>query len=257
MNKPKSNNVVRLDEHVRNPGLTDRARSGAVLKHCRELASSTLISALPIVMDKLDDALFDLANRSNDNKEQAIYFETMRQVRVKRASIETEFRRFFKESVRSTIKRLAGSGHGNSFADTSSADLGLVDESDFEETLAVTNMVRKIRTDCKQPLYALERRIAELLAVDDLEPADNPFSPEAMCNAFKDACGQIDANVEVRLIILELFDRHVGAEAEKLYCDINDYLVSQGVLPEIRHHVKIQPSAARPDATPSHGQHAK
>ena len=47
----------------------------------------------------------------------------------------------------------------------------------------------------------------------------------------------------------------MGAEAEKLYCEINDYLVSEGVLPEIRHHVKIQPSAARPDATPSHGQH--
>ena len=255
MNKSKSNNVVRLDEHVRGPGLSDRARSGAVLKHCRELASSTLISALPIVMDKLDDALFDLANRSNESKEQAIYFETMREVRVKRASIETEFRRFFKESVRSTIERLAGSGYSDSFADTSSADLGLVDESDFEETLAVTNMVRKIRTNCKQPLYALERRIADLLAVDELTPADNPFSPEAMCNAFKDACGQIDANVEVRLIILKLFDRHVGAEAEKLYCEINDYLVSQGVLPEIRHHIKIQPGAARPGATPSHGQH--
>ena len=245
MNESKSSNVVRLDDHISNPGFTDRTRSGILLKHCRELASSTLISTLPIVMDKLDDALFDLANRSTDNKEQGIYFETMREVRVKRAGIETEFRRFFKESVRSTIERLAGSGRSHSLADTSSADLGLVDENDLEETLAVTNMVRKIRGECLQPLYALERRIAELLAVDELKPADNPFGPEAMCNAFKDACAQIDASVEVRLIILKLFDRHVGSEAEKLYCEINDYLVSQKVLPEIRHHVRIQPSSAR------------
>jgi len=245
MNHSKSSNVLRLDDHVKGPGFSDRARSGNVLKHCRELASATLIGTLPDVMDKLDDALFDLANRSANNKDQSIYFETMRDIRVKRAGIETEFRQFFKESVRSTIERLAGSDRGNPLADTSSANLGLVEENDFEETLAVTDMVRKIRSNCKQTLYALERRIAELLAVDELKPEDNPFGPEAMCNAFKDACGQIDANVEVRLIILKLFDRHVGAEAEALYCTINDYLVSQGVLPEIRHHVKIQPSAAQ------------
>ncbi len=255
MNESKSSNVVRLDEHFNSQRRADRARSGALLKHCRELASSTLISALPVVMDKLDDALFDLANRSSNNKEQGIYFETMRQIRVKRASIETEFRRFFKDSVRSAIERLAGSRHSNSLADTSSADLGLVDEGDFEETLAVTNMVQKIRSNCKQSLYALERRIAELLAVDELRPEDNPFGPEAMCNAFKDACGQIDADVEVRLIILKLFDRHVGAEAERLYCEINDYLVSQGVAPEISHHVKIQPGSARPTGHASHAQH--
>jgi serine/threonine protein phosphatase PrpC len=246
MNRSKLSNVVRLDEHKKSPGLTDRSRSGSVLKHCRELASSTLINALPIVMDKLDDALFDLANRSTSNKEQGVYFETMRQVRVKRASIETEFRRFFKESVRSTIERVAGSTRGKSLADTSSAELGLVDEGDYEEILAVTNMVRKIRSDCKELLYSLERRIAELLAVDELKPEDNPFGPEAMCGAFKDACSQIDAGVEVRLIILKLFDRHVASEVEQLYGAINDYLVDQGVLPEIRHHVKIQPSAARP-----------
>jgi serine/threonine protein phosphatase PrpC len=243
MSKSNSSNVVRLDEHVKSPGLTDRTRSGAVLKHCREIASSSLINALPVVMDKLDDALFDLANRSDDNRDQSVFFETMRQIRVKRASIETEFRRCFKESVRSTIERLAGGQRASSLADASSADLGLVTEDDYEETLAVTNMVQKIRGNCSQLLYALERRIAELLTVDELKPEDNPFGPEAMCNAFKDACTQIDADVEVRLIILKLFDRHVGAEAEKLYCDINDYMVSQGVLPEIRHQIKIERSA--------------
>ena len=254
MNKTNSSNVVRLDDHARGPGLTDRTRSGAVLKHCRELASSSLISALPVVMDKLDDALFDLANRSSNNQDQSVYFETMRQVRVKRAGIETEFRQCFKESVRATIERLAGSKRRDPLADTSTADLGLVDEDDFEETLAVTNMVQKIRGNCSEALYALERRIAELLAVDELHPDDNPFGPEAMCNAFKDACSQIDTDVEVRLIILKLFDRHVGTEVEGLYCRINDYLVEQGVLPEIRHHVKIQPSSESPSTHGPQGQ---
>lgn len=245
MSKPKTSNVVRLDEHLPGPERRlDRSRSGILLTHCRELASSTLIGALPAVMDKLDDALFDLANRSTSNTDQGVYFETMRQVRVKRASIETEFRQTFKKSVRATIDRLTGATSGDSFSELSSADLGLVTEDDFEETIAVTDMVRKIRTECKQPLYALDRRVADLLGIDELEPEDNPFGPEAMCNAFKDACGLIDADVEVRLIILKLFDRHVTAESERLYCEINDYLVAEGVLPEIRHHVRIQPDSA-------------
>jgi len=254
MNESKSRSVVRLDEHMKSPGFTDRTRIESLLKHCREIVSSTLVSALPVVMDKLDDALFDLANRSS-HTEQGGYFEIMRQVRVKRASIEMEFRRFFKDSVGSTIERLADFNRRDSLTDASSADLRLVGEDDFEETLAVTSMVHKIRSNCKQPLYALERRIGALLAVDDLRPEDNPFGPEVMCNAFKDACAPIDANIETRLIILKLFERQIDAEAEQLYCEINDYLVSQGVLPEIRHQVKINPSAAPPTGHPSPGHH--
>ncbi len=254
MSKTKPSNVVRLDEHPSSPRFSDQTRPGALLKHCRELASSTLITALPAVMDKLDDALFDLANRSSSNDEQSVYFETMRQVRVKRASIESEFRRFFKESVQSSIERIAGASHESSLTDVSSADLGLVEEQDFEESLAVTNTVRKIRSSCQQPLYALERRIAELLEVEVFEPKDNPFGPEAMCDAFKDACSQIEADVEIRLIIFKLFDRHLSAQAEELYCRVNDYLVSEGVLPEIRHHVKIQPSAPQPNDPSAYAQ---
>jgi serine/threonine protein phosphatase PrpC len=241
---------------MKSPGSTDRTRSAFLLNHCRELASSTLIRALPVVMDKLDDALFDLANRSSNSNEQGIYFTTMRQVRVKGAGIETEFRRIFKRSVRSTIKRLAESRRTGSLADTSSAKVGLVGEDDFEEILAVTNMVRKIRDSCKQPLYALERRIAELLAVDELRPEDNPFGPEAMCKAFMDVCDQIDANVEVRLIVLKLFDRLVGAQTEKLYCEINDFLVGHGVLPKIHYQVKNRPGASRTSGYQSNGQYA-
>jgi serine/threonine protein phosphatase PrpC len=206
-------------------------------------------------MDKLDDALFDLANRCKEDKERSAYFESMRVVRVKRASIETAFRHFFKESVRSTIERLGGSRPGSSQSGAASAELTLVDKDDLEEALAVTNMVAKIRGNCMQSLYALELRIAELLSVDELVPADNPFGPEAMCNAFKDACAQIDARVEVRLIILEQFHRHVGEEAGNLFIEINEYLISQKVLPTIRHHVKVQPSSARATNNPAHEHH--
>ena len=50
MSKSNPSNVVRLDEHIKNPGLSNRTRSGSVLKHCREIASSSVIGALPIVI---------------------------------------------------------------------------------------------------------------------------------------------------------------------------------------------------------------
>jgi serine/threonine protein phosphatase PrpC len=254
MNRTKPSNAVRPDGQTSSRWRSDRTRSTALLNHCRELASSTLIEALPAIMDKLDDAMFDLANRSDDNQQRSVYFESMRHVRVKRAGIETEFRRVFKESVQATLERLADSNEASGFSDVSSEDLDLVGEDDLEETLAVTNMVRKIRTNCKQPLYALDRRIAELLKVDEIEPENNPFGPETMCNAFKDACDQIDVDVEVRLVILKLFDQHIGAQLERLYCEINDYLVAEAVLPAIRHNVKAQPNVAQePGAESSAG----
>ncbi len=244
MNRPTQSSAVRQDELASSPSAGEPSRASALINQCRELASSALIDALPVVMDKLDDSLFELANRSEDNLRRSTYFESMRQVRVKRASIETEFRRIFKESVQSIVERLEGCVGTGSFSDVSSEDMDLVEEKDLEETLAVTNMVRKIRTSCKQPLYALERRVAALLNIDEIEPEHNPFGPEALCNAIKDACARIDVDVEVRLIILKLFDQNVATELERLYCDINDYLVGEGVLPAIRHHVKSQPATA-------------
>ncbi|MDX1434689.1 MAG: DUF1631 family protein, partial [Gammaproteobacteria bacterium] len=115
--------------------------------------------------------------------------------------------------------------------------LEMLDESDLEESLAVTNMVQKIRNNCHEQLFAIEKRVASMLGVDELKADDNPIGPDAICKAFKDACSVVQTNVEVKLIILKLFDRHVASEVEAIYSELNQHLIAKGVLPEIKTEV--------------------
>jgi serine/threonine protein phosphatase PrpC len=212
------------------------------LRQCRDLVSDRLARGLPVVLDKLDDTLFDMANQPSDIRDQELYFETMREVRVKRANMEIEFQRRFKNSANDAIKRLVESRKSASVLDAPGLKLALLEDDDFEETLAVANMVQKIRTNCKLQLFTLEQRISCILKIESLKSEDNPFGPEIICNAFKDACNDVDAAVRIRLIVLKLFDRHVGSEFDQIYQEINDSLINQGVLPDIRIQVRNPPS---------------
>ncbi|MDX1432886.1 MAG: DUF1631 family protein [Gammaproteobacteria bacterium] len=239
MSDSKLGNVVLMDTHFQRSQRGETARLSTVLKQCRDLVVDRLSLALAKVMDQLDDALFDLADRSSNNEDQALYFETMREMRLRRAGIEEGFKRHFKEGVRSKVESLGRSGSSSSFLEATGMKLGLVEDDDFEETIAVTNMVQKIRAECRQTLYALERRLEHLLGLKELSSEQNPLGPEAICNAFKEACADLDVHVRVRLTILKLFERHVGAELCEIYESINDHLVAKGVLPEIRHEIKV------------------
>jgi serine/threonine protein phosphatase PrpC len=209
----------------------------AILDQCRDMAIAHLAGAFPTMMDKVDDALFDRVNQSENSSQHSVYLDTMRDMRLKRTDIEAKFKERFIELVEEAIKRVR-SAQGESVDDpTPELKLDLLDESDLEESLAVTTMVSKIRGSCHEILFPFEKRIAHLLGQDELKAEDNPLGPEPICQAFKDSCGVVETTVEVKLIILKLFDRHVVSEAEGIYEELNAHLIDKGVLPDIRHEV--------------------
>ena len=69
------------------------ATSLTILKECAGLASSLLPASIKAALDKVDDALFELANRSNSSPRQNVYFDAMRELRLKRGGFEAEFMR--------------------------------------------------------------------------------------------------------------------------------------------------------------------
>ena len=67
------------------------ARSAEVLTECQKLAAQRLPGSLKTVLDKVDDALFELANKADNSQRQNLYFDAMRELRMKRESFETNF----------------------------------------------------------------------------------------------------------------------------------------------------------------------
>ncbi|MGC1952488.1 MAG: DUF1631 family protein [Gammaproteobacteria bacterium] len=121
----------------------------------------------------------------------------------------------------------------------------LLDNDDLEESLAITNMVTKLEAAAKEELFALDQRVGFLIGDTALERHENPFGPRVICDAARQACRQVQSGIEVKLIILKLFDKCVVSTAPALYQAMNDYLVQAAILPQIRRVVVRSEAAIR------------
>ena len=238
-------------KNVVNLGDFDQLRKGAgygagarVLKECRDIAARRLEQHIARMMEKVDDALFSRAEKAESNSIQTRYFDAMREMRIIRKDIEESFIEEFRKRFDAGTPRQAGSSEALSldWESGGDSDLSLVESDDLEEDLAVTNMVNKLRGTCTQSMYALDRRIGLLIRDPELERWFNPLGPECICNAFKTATKHIETGIEIRLVVLKLFDQHVVNQIDALYKEINQHLVSRGVMPEVRATVRRNPN---------------
>ena len=80
------------------------ARLPVVFLQVRDKAAQQLKEALQTLFDNADDTLFEMADRAHNNAEQNIFFEAMRDLRLKRKSIERGFLdKFFEEIGRAHV----------------------------------------------------------------------------------------------------------------------------------------------------------
>ena len=208
-------------------------------------AVGRLTTALTRMMEKVDDALFELADKAENNTVQSRYFDAMREIRLKRPAVQMRFKQKLEQAFEGRPK---ASRSGESKPETLSAPgampslldddglpaLQLVENDELEESLAVSNMVTKLHAGCKDALFALDRRMGLLLKDPELRMFGNPVGPETVCGAIQDACNEIESEIEIKLIVLKLFDKLVVNEIPAIYDDLNAALADQGVLPNIR-----------------------
>jgi hypothetical protein len=236
MSDPAKRNIVNLEDFGQmRRGLGSGAGAQA-LRGIRELATTKLAQHLGRMMEKIDDALFARAEKADSNMSQTQYFDAMRELRIIRKDIEEDFLTRFQNQFNQGIPRAGqlSTSFSLNWEDDDESGLGLVDKDDMEENLAISSMVNKIRGNCKQSLYSLDKRIGLLINDPDLERWLNPLGPEAICDAFHEAARLIETGLEIRLVIFKLFDQHVISNIGELYKEVNQYLARIGVLPEIK-----------------------
>ncbi|MFN2309595.1 MAG: DUF1631 domain-containing protein [Gammaproteobacteria bacterium] len=232
-------NIVHLNEHERTRKGFSSQEAVGLLRECRELTIGRLTAALVRMMGKVDDALFELAEKAENNAVQSLYFDAMREVRLKRASMEIGFKAQLVAGFNQEIRKEREATEGEAKAAPRMEEMDLVAHEALEEALAVGNMASKIKVACKDELGLLNRRIGFLLNDPELLRAENPIGPEVVCNAFREACGDVESGIKVKLIIMKLFDRYVvSEEMQPLYREVNALLIQRGVLPELRHEVR-------------------
>ena len=209
--------------------------SSAPLARLQERCRPLLQQFVQALFDHADDALFELADRAVNNAEQNMYFESMREVRIKRRGIEQTLMRDLGEDFRCLALGVTTDGAigGNGFDEVSPASLSLVDHDELEEMVAVDGMIAKAEKEFAEPLALLTARIDSLLAYA-VGVKTNPFGPARLCQSFVGATASLDLDIKAKLVLFKLFDRHVVKSLGALYEAGNNVLVEEGVLPRLK-----------------------
>jgi hypothetical protein len=203
--------------------------SADMLAGCRELALTQMTRALSGMLDRVEDDLFELAEKALDRDSQNMYLEARSQAREKRSAIESAFGRHFVELFDRGVR-----GEAPTSAKSARGELALVEEEDLEETLAMREMSSKLKASCEGELMALSQRLGFLLERPGLEDDANPMSPAAICAALRDACDELEAGQKVRMILLRQLEGYAEGVVQTIYRDLNSHLLERRILPDVR-----------------------
>jgi hypothetical protein len=225
----------------------------------RSIASRHLDDHMQNFFAVVDDQLFKLSGMAKSNLQQSQYFEAMRYLRLEAGATRAQYQGAVLKGYDQFWEQAAGTPpkQDSPRADSrSEAELQLVENEAFEESLAISGMIEKGKGLHQRELGDLCARFAELAGRDALEPADHPLGPHVLCHALSDALRPMNLDLEVKLLVYKLYDQVVLMKSVgPLYQELNACLIQQDVLPSLTPAYKRPVSrmggrpSARPDGT--------
>ncbi|WP_374347617.1 DUF1631 domain-containing protein [Chitinimonas sp.] len=205
--------------------------ASSMLSSCRDLAAELLSHSLSTMLDKIEESLFELADKALDRETYNLYMQARGEAQAKRAAIEEEFRRRFIDGFDKTIKGRGKAESGFDKIDFDSLELSLVQHDDYEEDLAVTNITSKLSNKIGDDLSAFNQRIGHLMQRPEGQHDDNPLGPQAIVEAFRSACMKIESDLNVRLLVLKQFEQVAAENVPNVYQNLNRFLIERNILP--------------------------
>lgn len=207
------------------PGRADGATL-RLLDELKALAADVLGRGLERMFDGADDMLFEMARRASNNKDQRVYFDTMRVVRLGRPKIGKVFREQIVAGFDPARPEEAQAAHEISYE-----NLTLQESRALEESIAVSSMTAKAEGLYATLLFELGRRFEWLVKARQAPLATDCLSPATISAAFRHSAEALDVEFDVELVIFKLFDRLVISELGELYTRALRFLDENGVKP--------------------------
>lgn len=204
------------------------ARVPVILLQVRDKAVLQLRHGLQELFDNADDTLFEMADRASNDVEQNIFFQAMRDLRLKRKSIERVFFEHVLEAFVSLTRYSAAA-----IAAPVAPVLDAMSGDELERSVAVQAMVNKVLNRDGFALDQLTARLSTLIG-KKLVTQHNPLGPAMLCEYFMRAGRNLGVEIKVKLIVLKLFERYVLSDADQLYTEANELLIATGILPDLK-----------------------
>lgn len=222
------------------------AKGQRIASECRKLLVTTVPKLMIGLFEQLDDSLYELANKSDNNANQTSFFDAMRVLRKERLQIDREFSsqllhvydHYWETGEIYIVQRSLDQLSRDS-------EMALLDNEELEDSLAITNMISKSENRYSKERYALSQRFSYLVKgkLQQSSHDQSPLDPVVVCNAFQAAMQDIPIELPVKLIVYKLFEKHFIHYLGGLYDEVNLLLGKAGVIPNLTPKVRRNPIA--------------
>lgn len=230
-------NIIDFDPNRRPPRTEPPFTLPPLVASAQRTAKHHLKKLLPEFFSRVDNSLFSMAEKAENNQLQTTYLEAMREVRLQKDNMIEAYHQHleasFNQSLGKKIPPDADKANSSPFDNFS-----LMGDEELEESLAFTTMAEAAEGLFREALFGLTARFNFLIEEVEINKDNNPLRPTVFCEAFNKTSGRFGTDIKVRLVIYKLFDKHVAQQLGPMYDTINADLVAAGVLPRIKHTIQ-------------------
>ena len=210
-----------------------------ILHSVRQHAKKQLIQLLNGLFNNVDDALFEMADRSQNNSD--LYFDSMRKIRLHRTSIVSTFGDEFSNGFDQLLEVRKNPDDPVDFDDAVD-NFSLLQNDELEINVAISGITSKVTGQHDLSITLLTRRFDHVCKLQnkDIDVLDrlNPLGPELLSQAFVSGISCLDIDIKVRIILLKLFERYVMERLAGVYHDANQLFADGDILPDLKDVVR-------------------
>jgi len=197
----------------------------------RRFSLEGLSDLIRVLMENVDDALFELSDKVDNDQERNMYFDAMREIRLKRDGLKQHFNHEMQRRFDLALGVGSVTDNSDDGDDGDEGELTLIELDDLEDSIAIDNIISRARPHFEDDLFAVTERLKLVLKRKDLGQDENPLDPRAVCDSFHSASQLLDSDIQVKLIFYKLFERYVIKNLGHFYREVNELFVEKNVLP--------------------------
>ncbi len=226
-----------------------RVSSPGVLKHIEDNSLSSSRQLMEHMFSATDDLFYELSKRASSNNEQNLYFESMREIRVKKEGLISAFLQKLSSKFEDLVTPSRFAPKTPTPNPNEEVSLSIVEGDDLEMELALKNMSSRARESYKTDIYELSIRLDHLLLQASVTEDNNPLDPHQIAKAFVQSCNDnLKISIKARLILFKLFEKHILKQLGHIYADANQLLIETGILPKVPKNLIKNATQTRPAA---------
>ena len=229
---PAINALINLSREQLKQGLNNQYalldnNSRQIVEHIQQVFLNHLASNTDIFFPVARDALFEQAESSRTNSTQLLFFDAIAILDEVKATLKIDFINAMEEQF-----KLCCTEQNSSYAQIH-RELDLITQDDFENWLAVNEIIVNIQPHFEEPLSHIKKRLAFLYGVDEDKMIANPFSPEVIFKKFAEVIHKSFETNEIAIELYKQFEKVLNHHLFEIYKEINNILIKNNILPII------------------------